>query len=71
MNDSFDYIQYMEDVLLELMRENSKPFRFYEIVKMLKEQIACSELEVQKTVERALNNKKIIRNEKGQYMLFF
>ena len=51
------------------LNEHGKKIKKYELVQILKRDFACSELEINQSLERLIENKIVIKTELNEYLL--
>jgi len=61
--DNFD------DEVITSLKKYGKKIRRYELVQMLKADIACSELEISQSLERLVGSRIVRKTESGEYVL--
>ena len=55
--------------VLKNLREYGKKIKKYELVQIIKRDVASSELEINQSLERLINNKAVKKTESNDYML--
>ena len=68
MVETFDIDEFDRNVVKNL-DEYGKKIKKYELVDLLKRDFACSELEINQSLERLLENKIIKKTQSNEYML--
>lgn len=61
--DNFD------DAVVTSLKKYGKKIKRYELVQMLKADIACSELEINQSLERLVGSKVVRKTGSGEYVL--
>lgn len=58
-----------DNAVVTSLKKYGKKIKKYELVKMLKADIACSELEINQSLERLVGSKIIKKTGSGEYVL--
>ena len=68
MAESLDINDFDKNVVKNL-KEYGKKIKKYELVQILKKDFACSDLEINNSLQRLIDNKQVTKTDSNKYLL--
>ena len=69
MMSESNHASYFDDNLVRWLREHGKKIKKYELIQLVKRYLACSELEVDQSLERLIESGRVKKTDSDEYLL--
>ena len=60
-----------DDKVVKHLKEYGRKIKNYELIQIVKRDFACSELEINQSLKRLIENKKVVKTDSNEYLLAY